>query len=72
MYIYLGKVQPMTNSAVEAAMKIIWENERKGEKWDDLWEYPYSDWERADILARLRKTVMELAAAFPEGIKTYG
>lgn len=56
----------MASAAVESAMAIIWEGE--GRRWEDLWEYPYSDWERKAILARLEKTVSVLAAAFPEGI----
>jgi hypothetical protein len=40
------------------AMKVIWEGE--GHKWDDLYEYPYNDYERANIIERLSKTVDNL------------
>lgn len=52
----------MATTVIKNVMRIIWEGE--GHKWDDLYEYPYSDWERKEILARLEKTAKALAALF--------
>ena len=46
----------------DKAMRIIWESE--GHKWDDLFEYPYNDSERAAILVRLRAAAVELENLF--------
>lgn len=61
---------PQPSDSIEEAMKIIWENENPRNKWQRLiWnEYPLSDWESEAILKRLRKTVMDLQEAFPNGI----
>lgn len=47
---------------LQKAMKIIWEGE--GNKWDDLYEYPYNDFDRARILERLEKTAKKLQKLF--------
>jgi hypothetical protein len=47
-----------TFTSKEKAMKVIWEGE--GHKWDDLYEYPYTDHEREEILNRLKLTVENL------------
>jgi len=53
----------MANSAaVKKAMRIIWEGE--GNRWDDLYEYPYNERESDAIVARLRKTAVELEKLF--------
>lgn len=52
----------MANKTIKKAMRIIWEGE--GHKWDDLNEYPYSEWESKKIITRLEKTATELAALF--------
>lgn len=44
---------------VDPLMKIIWENEGTAEhpkKWDDLFEYPVNDTERAQIMDRLSRS----------------
>lgn len=62
---------PQPSNPIEEAMKIIWENENPRNTWKNLiWnEYPLSDWEADKIIARLRKTVMDLQASFPNGIR---
>lgn len=54
--------------AMQKAMRIVWEGENEGSKFEDLWEYPYADWEREKILARLEATVKALFKAFPQGV----
>lgn len=46
-------------------MRIIWENET-GEKWDDLYEYPYSDYDRTRILIRLEKAANDIISLMRE------
>lgn len=40
-------------------MRVLWKNET-GENWDALYEYPYSDFDRARIISRLEKTATEI------------
>lgn len=48
-------------ATINAAMRIIWEGEHEGNKWDDLFEYPYSTHDRTRIINRLEKTAVALA-----------
>ena len=49
------------------AMRIIWEN-YNNQTWDSLYEYPYTDKDRAEIMSRLQLTVIKLQEIFPSGI----
>lgn len=51
-------------ATIKKAMRTIWEGENEGNKWDDLYEYPYSDWEREKILQRLKVTAVALSKLF--------
>lgn len=42
-------------------MRVLWKNET-GENWDALYEYPYSDFDRARIIPRLEKTASEIVS----------
>lgn len=48
------------------AVRILWETE--GRRWDDLYEYPYSEWESDKIIDRLTTAVVKLNEAFPDGL----
>lgn len=50
--------------SIKKAMKVIWEGETEGNKWDDLYEYPYADWEREKIMKLLRATAVKLDKLF--------
>jgi hypothetical protein len=54
--------EPEPRDDVERIMKVIWEKESEGNRWRDLiWnEYPLSDREAGQILARLRSAAVEL------------
>ena len=54
----------MSNAKTREAMKIIWESESEGRKWEDLYEYPYNDFERKAIMARLIATAEKLEKHF--------
>jgi hypothetical protein len=51
-------------ATINTAMRIIWEGEQDGNKWDDLFEYPYSVHDRTRILQRLEATAISLADLF--------
>ena len=48
------------SKVMKEAMRVVWENESLHNKFEDLWEYPYTDRERERIFARLEKTVKDL------------
>ena len=52
--------------ARQKAIRIICEGE--GHRWDDLFEYPYNDFERARILQRLNATVTRLEKVMQKDI----
>lgn len=41
-------------------MTIIWENEKPGQTFDDLFEYPYSIADREKIIKRLRAAATQI------------
>lgn len=56
----------LSEAMVLAGMKVVWECEAVGNRWDDLWEYPYSDAGRKVILVRLERAVRLLAGLMAE------
>lgn len=52
----------MAEDRIKKIMKIIWAKDNK--RWDDLFEYPYNDWDRERILAELEETAKKIDALY--------
>lgn len=56
-------------SVMEQAIRVLWETDGGGaHRWDDLYEYPYNEWESNKIVARLRETATKLQKLFTNDV----